>query len=137
MIVGAQYGSVGDIEIAWVLIASCGFFFALWNYIDAIKDCRALKTLGAVNGRMLLARAQKWQDGLRMGIHSIFILIGVLAMTIPDTSVVNYGSTAFWIGVAVRWGLLIAAVMLVVQSAIARIVRYRVMDIARHDLANH
>lgn len=135
MTVAAQYGTVGDIEIAWVFIATFGLGFALWNYRDAVIDCRALKNIGAYNGRMLLARAQKWQDGIRAVIHCIFILIGALAMFIPDNQISDISEPAFWISIAVRWGLLIGALLLVVQSVIARIVRFRVMDIARHDIA--
>lgn len=131
MIVAAEYGTIGDIEIAWVLIAACGFGFALHNYIDAAKDCRALTIQGIYNGRMLLARAQKWQDGIRMCIHSIFMIIGMLAMFIPDNMVVDTSEPAFWIGIAVRWGLLIGAALLVAQSTIARLVRFRVMELAR------
>ena len=134
--IAAQYGTVGDIEILWVLIATFGLGFALWNYRDAVKDYRALKSIEAINGRMLLARAQKWQDGIRAMIHCIFILIGALAMFIPDSSVVDTSSPAFWIGIAVRWGLIFGAILLVVQSVIARVVRSKVMDIARHDIAN-
>ncbi len=135
MTVAAQYGTVGDIEILWVLIATFGLGFALWNYRDAVKDCRALKEIETINGRMLLARAQKWQDGIRAIIHCIFILIGALAMMIPETGSTDTSSPAFWIGVSVRWGLIFGAILLVVQSVIARVVRSKVIDLARHDIA--
>lgn len=131
----AQYGTVGDIEIMWVVCASIGFILATWNFIDATRDVSALKVIPTgANGRMTLARAQQAQDGIRMMIHAIFILIGALAMTIPDNSDPDPSSTSFWLGLAIRWGLLTGAVLLVIQSLIARFVRYRVIDQAKYQL---
>jgi hypothetical protein len=133
VIVGASYGTVSDIEIMWVTIAVFGLTFALLNFIDARKDVEALESLPAGgNGRGLVAKSQQWQDGIRMLIHVIFISIGLVAFTLPDPpDTLDKTSGAFIAGVLIRWGLILASSLLVVQSAIARNVRKRVMDQAR------
>jgi hypothetical protein len=123
MLLAATYGTISDIEIAWVFIAIVGLFFSGWTCRESHKDVRALRASGIANGRMLIATTSRFQDAARVAIHSIFIVVGITAMFIPDADVSALPLPMLIAGVAIRWGLIIAALLLVSQSYVANRLR--------------
>lgn len=101
--------------LIWTSVAVIGVFFAGWNFVEANKDCKALKLAGVINGRKKIAEALRFQDGIRVLVHAIFIAIGIVAALPSD---------AWWYQTTARWGLVLAASLLVFQSAAARKLRY-------------
>ena len=136
MIVAAQYGTVSDIEILWVVIAIIGFLVSAWNFWQAHLDCRALKTMKEPNGRRLIAKASRFQDATRMSVHAIFITIGLLAMTQKDVNNELLTDTQLALRFSITWGLVLGAVLLVTQSMVARNLRIRLLSDERHNIKN-
>lgn len=134
-LIGAQYGTISDIEIVWVTIAVIGLFLAIWNFKNALSDKRALKVANIKNGRTILARANLLSEATRIVIQSIFVGIGIGAMTLadpPDQLDLPLRQTI--ISALVRWGILIAAALLVFNSGIARWVRGQLQHQVEKDL---
>jgi len=114
-VVAAQYGTVSDIEIVWTLIAAFGLCFALFNLFDAYRDWKALT--GRLNGLRAIAVLSLKLEGTRVAIQSIFVTIGVLAMTMKDPpSSLSLPWKQVVIGAVFRWGLVISATLVMYQS---------------------
>jgi hypothetical protein len=130
----AQYGTVSDIEILWLVVASIGALFAGWNALDAHKDCKALDLANIHNGRRLVARATRAQDALRFCVHLIFVSIGIMACILsdpPDRLEQPWQNVV--IQVLVTWGLITAAVILMIGTAIGRYSRYELLREERRE----
>lgn len=124
----AAYNTVSDIEIVWVFVSIFGFLYSMFNLRESHMDCEALRSQKIKNGRYLIARTSRYQDAVRSCIHMIFLTIGVLAMFLPETSPnADLPLTTELIGVAIRWGLIVAAIMLVSQSFVARQTRMKLL----------
>ncbi len=124
MIAGAAYGSVSDIEVAWVIIAVIGAVFAAFNLDAAHSDKLRLEQLGVANGRSKLAKANLFAEVTRLIKQCIFALIGVLAFFVPeapDTLDLPLAQAA--IRFAITWGLVLASVLTTYQSYLAYKVR--------------
>lgn len=119
--IAAQYGSVSDIEIIWVLIALCGVAVSSWNYWQAREDEKALKMLRVpVNGKMRIANTAKTQDAIRITIHGIFALIGFAAMTTVDTpNQSDLPWNIILIQFTITYGLIFGSALLVLGSLLA------------------
>lgn len=116
-VIAAQYGSVSDIEIVWTLIALVGVSFAFFNLIEAIRDLEALKAIGDADGRRMIAWLTIRLETTRVVIQSIFILIGILAMTIVDPPDQRALPTKIIVVNALfRWGLVVSALLICYQS---------------------
>lgn len=137
-VLAAQYGSVSDIEIVWTLIALFGLGFAIWNFFDAVAGYR---DLGArLNGLRQTAVASIKLEATRVVIQTIFVLIGVLAMTLKDPSnSLHQPWRVLLLGAVFRWGLVISAGLVMYQSyinfEIRRLMRAYAYDNAAPDPA--
>lgn len=116
-----SYGTISDIEILWCLVAIVGALFSIYNLFEANRDMKALEILKITNGRRAIAKAARFQDVVRAAVHLIFFTIGVLAAFLPETSPPTRETPLvnILIGASVRWGLIIASVLLMTQSYIA------------------
>jgi hypothetical protein len=118
MIIAAHYGNVEDIEILWTLIALVGLFFALFNLREASRDKEAIKSLGDTNGRIKIAKASFKSEITRVIKQTIFLFIGILAMTLPGVEYTGIPLSQILINVAIRWGLITASFLTTYQSYI-------------------
>ena len=117
MLLGAAYGSVSDIEVMWTLIAAIGLIYSFYNVREALLDRNDLKRRGVANGRRLLAQTNVISETSRFVKQSIFIIIGLLAMFLPeapDNLDLPWAQAA--IGAAIRWGLITASILTTFQS---------------------
>ena len=115
-LIGAQYGSVSDIEIVWTLIAFAGICFSSYNIWDALSNYRALPPQ-IQNGRRALAKLYVYMEATRITILSIFFTIGVFAFTLKD----GVDQTSLPLKIAIfsailRWGLVISGLLILFQS---------------------
>lgn len=107
--------TISDIEIVWTLIAVMGFFFALANVRDSLRDMKLIDN--RTNGRRIIAQFSTRIELSRCLIQAIFVAVGVLAMTIPEPpdqleQPWNYAL----LGIIFRWGLIISASLLALNS---------------------
>jgi hypothetical protein len=124
VIAGAAYGSVSDIEVAWVLIALVGAVFAFFNLREAHNDKVRLRRLGIANGRHLLARTNFIAESTRLTKQIIFAVIGLLAFFVPEApDTLDLPAVQAAIRFAITWGLILASVLTTYQSYLAFKVR--------------
>lgn len=122
----AAYGNVSDVEIIWVLIALVGFGYSMVNVKDALADRRFLNEHNIQNGRRALARYQGIAEILRAATQFIFLVIGLLAMFLPETpNSLDMPSTQVALRVAITYGLIASSIMLTIKSYLG----YRVRQI--------
>jgi hypothetical protein len=113
----AQYGSISDIEIVWTLIAIFGGAFSIHNLKESITDRKVLKTAGIENGRMLLANVQVKAESCRLIIQTIFLGIGLSAMTFKDSpDQVDLPLRLVLFSFFIQWGLIVAALLIAYKS---------------------
>lgn len=117
----AAYGTISDIELVWTLIASIGAFYSLWNLREAIVDLRALGKIG--NGRRLVAWTTLQSEIARLLVQLIFIAIGIGAMLLPDASQRDLPTRYVLYGALIRWGLIVASLLILYKSYLAHRVR--------------
>lgn len=118
-LIAAQYGTVSDIEIVWTLIALFGASFALYNWREASADLRALKVAGTKNGRLLLASTNRVMESIRVVVQTIFLTIGLLAMTIPDRPDARLDNRIEITAFLIRWGIITASGLIAFKSFLA------------------
>lgn len=114
-LLAAQYGTVSDIEIVWTLIAACGLVFAIFNLNEAFKDWRELGP--RLNGLRQIASLSLKLEATRVVIQSIFVAIGLMAMTLkdpPDQLDLPWRVVA--VTAMFRWGLVTSALLVMYQS---------------------
>jgi H+/Cl- antiporter ClcA len=116
MIIAAHYGNVEDIEIFWTLIALVGLVFAIFNLREATQDKKAIKALKETNGRIKIAKASFKSEIARVIKQAIFLVIGVLAMTLPGVEYTGLPWSQILINVTIRWGLITASFLTTYQS---------------------
>lgn len=134
VIIGASYGNVSDIEIIWVLLAGFGVLFSSFNFKESNKDIKALRGAGIENGRLILAKGARFQDGCRAIVHSIFLAIGVSVLFLPESDLAGQSLPVVMITLLVRWGLIIGAAILVLQTFISYRIRRDIIREERHSL---
>ena len=90
-------------EVVWTAAALPGLALWLSNHLLARRSLRAVRAAGATNGRLLIARYSVMKSYIFIGISSVFVLIGIVAMARPT----NPGAAAWdWSRVALTIGLL-------------------------------
>lgn len=125
----AAYNTIEDIEILWTLISAIGLGFSLWNLSEAKKDKVAIARANIGNGRSNIARTVLKAEIARVIKQLIFLIIGILAMTLPSTpDQLDQPPKMVIIGIVLRWGLIIASALTSYQAYLA----YRL----RSDLLN-
>lgn len=125
---GYTYGSIEDIEIVWTLVAALGLGYSLLNIRDAKIDLSYLREMRVINGRLLVAKANLLTESLRAVIQAIFLVIGLLAMTLVTSTPDNLSWNQLAISMAVRWGLITASILLTAKTIIARRLRKQVVE---------
>lgn len=122
--IAAAYGSVSDIEIAWVLIALVGLAYSLFNVREALADIDWLETNKISNGRRQLAKYQLAAECLRSAVQLLFVTVGILAMFVPETpDMLALPTLQVVLGFLIRWGLITASIMLTIKSYLGKRVR--------------
>lgn len=123
---GAEYGTVSDIEIVWVLLACIGILFSSYNVFCAWGDLRwFLKLKLPPNGRRDIAISTVIVESARLVILSIFLAIGIVSMTIPDVDPKVLPTNLVVAGILIRWGLIGSSCLMIVQSIVNANVRRR------------
>jgi hypothetical protein len=108
----------------WVLIALVGAVFSVFNLHQAREEKKRLKALGIANGRSLLARTNLVAESTRLAKQTIFVLIGILAMFLPEApDSLDLPTAQAVTGFVVRWGLIVASLLTTYQSYLSWKVR--------------
>lgn len=129
MVIAAQYGTVSDIEIMWTLLAAVSVIFGIFNYVDARADRAAARLSKVQNGRKVIANFAVYNELLRLGAQSIFVLIGVLAMLVPNReNVTSLPWQTIAVSAAVTWGIIIASGLLMAQSVYSYFIRKQLLS---------
>src|SRR5215207_3812066 len=90
-------------EVVWTAAAIPGLVLWLSNHRLAVRSLRAIRTTGATNGRLIIARYMVQKALVLIGVSAAFALVGVIAMTRPT----NPAATAWdWARIALTLGLL-------------------------------
>ena len=132
----AQYGTISDIEIVWIVLAVFGLFYSVRNAVEANKDCKALKKAGVLNGRRKIAKTARFQDAARAVIHGLFASIGLMAGLLPDPpDQLSLPLKQQVISLLVRWGLIFGSVVLVAQSYASNQLRKELLETERQEAA--
>jgi hypothetical protein len=118
--IAAQYGTISDIEVVWTLIALFGLIFSVFNVREALIDRKVLKISGVKNGRKMIADYSLISESARATIQTIFLVVGILAMTLADAiDSANAPWNVVLIGVVFRWGLILSASLISLKSFLA------------------
>lgn len=120
-----SYGTVSDIEITWTLIATLGLGFSLFNLIDAWRDRTAVIAARLTNGRRIIANFAVRAEAARTAIQAIFVLIGAMAMFIPDPPPGALHGFAEIDSIVTQSGLVLVALLIMVKSIDAYLVRHQ------------
>lgn len=128
-ILGAQYGTVSDIEIMWMVINGLGLSFSLYNLWENWKDFNSASKVRTRNGRYVLALAAVKIELARTLILTILLTLGVLSMTLPDTPTDLLTTQQLLITIFFKWGLMVSAALIAYQSYLNREARKRVLDV--------
>jgi hypothetical protein len=98
-----NWANVEWFEVVWTAAALPGLTLWLSNHRLARRSLRAIRSAGATNGRLIIARYSVMKSYVFIGISSVFVLIGVIAMIRPA----NPAATAWdWSRVVLTIGLL-------------------------------
>lgn len=115
-LIAQQYGPISDIELLWSMIAAVGLSFALWNVRDAWIDYKAMPA-EVQNGRRSLAILGVKMEVCRVIIQAIFLMCGLLAMTLYAA---ENELTQPWrivlIGAMFRWGFVVCGLLVMYMS---------------------
>lgn len=113
--------TVGLVTItAWIAMAAVGALITAFNLGDAMRDYRALRSLGYVNGRALVAKVALWNEGTRLLAHLLLLIAGALVawrQFNPDPPPAS---------LYVRATILVTLVALVSQTISLRWLRHRI-----------
>lgn len=123
MILGYHYGTVEDIELVWSFIALIGLVFSVFNLRDSLGDLRFLKRAGVKNGRLSVAKSNLYTELSRTIIQSIFLTIGIMALFLPAPPASSLPPLQLAIQVAFRWGLVISASLLALNTYLSHNLR--------------
>jgi hypothetical protein len=123
----ASYGTVGDIEIMWCLIALVGLVFSVFTANKAIGDRKALKLLGIGNGRKSIASYAIFAEVGRAAIQFIFLSIGITSLFLPQYDESQLPTAQLLAGILVRWGLILSSLILTSKSYAAYRLRKRLV----------
>lgn len=75
--------TIQTIELVWTIIALFGAMFAIHNVTQAVSDYLWTRRNLVYNGRRLAAKGTMAVEAARFIIQSVFITIGIFAMTFP------------------------------------------------------
>lgn len=95
--------TVDFFEIIWVASCSLGLFYSIKVAVDAYKDYRAIKQQGFENGRREFARTVFLNERSTVVVQTVFVIVGLRAMTLPTVQAQAVGATIvkiLFIGVA-------------------------------------
>lgn len=76
-------GNASGFELLFLTSALVGVWFAGLNLSESVKDFRALG--GISNGRRAIAVSNIATETLRLSIHALYIIAGLVAITIPSS----------------------------------------------------
>jgi hypothetical protein len=117
------------IEVAWILAAVPGLLLWVGNRVLAVRSLRAIRALGATNGRLIVARYGVRKANIMIFVQSVFVLIGAIAMTRPTNQAV--AAQWDWSRTALAVALLGAPVALAVLGYQWRSVERQITALAR------
>jgi hypothetical protein len=98
-----NWGTIEWFEVVWTAAAVPGL--ALWtvNRVLAGRSLRAVRAMGATNGRLIIARYSVMKSNVFIGVSSALVLVGVVAMARPG----NPAATTWdWSRIMLTIGLL-------------------------------
>jgi len=119
LVLAASYGSVEDIEVLWTLLALIGLIFSIYNTREALRDRTALIESRTNGDRLRIANSIIISEITRVIKQIIFLVIGVIALTLTAAPTTQMNIKQILIGVAIRWGLIIASGLTTYQAFIA------------------
>jgi hypothetical protein len=86
-----NWTTVDLVEVVWTLAAVPGLVLWLGNRVEAGRSLRAIRAVGAHNGRMIIARYSVQKANVLVGVSAVFVLIGIISMIRPANP-----ATATW-----------------------------------------
>lgn len=126
------WGTVDPIEVIWTLAALPGLVVWVVNLVSASRSLRAVRVIGIVNGRRMIARYSVRKCWVLVIISGVFVLIGVSAMLRPP----NPGAPRWdWLSLLLTAGLLGAPALITLLGFDWRRVEASVLHSARRDTA--
>jgi hypothetical protein len=78
-----NWDTIQWIEVVWTLAALPGLVLWLVNRASAGRSLRAIKAVGALNGRLIIARYSVQKANVLIGVSFVFVLIGLVSMARP------------------------------------------------------
>jgi hypothetical protein len=121
--------TVQPVELIWTLIAVFGAMFAFHNVTQAVADYFWTRKHGIRNGRRIAAKGTVAIESARFIIQSIFITIGIFAMTFPAPPVNPPGFHEPFKLVIYRnvfqYGLILASVLLASNTVVTAWMRHK------------
>ena len=94
-------GNASGFELLFLASALIGIWFGRDNVREAWADYRSLG--GIVNGRRAIAVASILTETIRLSIHGLYIIAGLVAVTIPANPTTTLGVLVLSILVYVSW----------------------------------
>ena len=127
------FGTLSWPEVVWITANVVGLILAVAAMGEALMDLESVKILGRrgriagadVRARVLKANGNRRDEALKVIIHTILLLIGIIVAASP-TPRGEYEAFAAWWG---AFGIIIVAICLGVGSVYSLIDRRRLWDL--------
>lgn len=97
----------------WTLSSLIGLLASVGNLWGSVLDWRALRRLGIVNGRAVIATAEIRREAVRTYVQAIFLLVGVVALA---NGAQGGGSSVAWVFISV-------SVILALDTVLSGVIR--------------
>jgi hypothetical protein len=98
-----NWGTIEWFEVVWTLAAVPGLGLWTANHHLAVRSLRAVRAVGATNGRLIIARYSVTKARVFINVSAAFVLVGIVAMTRPpNPAAVDWD----WTRVVLTLGLL-------------------------------
>lgn len=123
-----SWGTIDWIEVVWTLATLPGLVLWISNRILAGRSLRAIKSVGATNGRLIIARYSVMKSNVLIGVQAVFLLIGAISMLRPANPTV---ASWDWLRVLLTAGLLGAPAAISFLGYRWRVVEQKVTALAR------
>ncbi len=131
------FGTLNWLELGWITANVVGLILAVAAMGEALMDLESVKILGRrgriagadVKARVLKANGNRRDESLKVIIHTILLLIGIIVSASPTPRADYEQFTALWGAV----GIVVVAVCLGIGSVYSLIDRRRLWDLFEID----
>jgi uncharacterized membrane protein HdeD (DUF308 family) len=120
------WGTMTGPELAWTIVAAVGFGTSVLALFDALRSLHYLEAQMVYDrAREIVARGNVASEVLRLSMHAVSLIIGIIALVSPPA---NPDRPITTLGLVLSIGLIAIAVLLVMSSWTDRLVRERALD---------